>query len=53
MTLVDFDTCYRIVYLRKLHSVTLTYFFGGKFKICISLKWQELAQKYVGDIFRI
>ena len=26
MTLIDFDVCYRMMSLRKLYSVTLTYF---------------------------
>ena len=30
MTFVDFDICNRMVSLRKLYSVTLTYFFNVK-----------------------
>ena len=49
MNFVDFDSCHRMVYMRKLHSVTLTYFFvGKKFKKYIYIKRKEPRAKIRG-----
>ena len=53
VALVDFDIVHRMVQLRKMYSVIFNLLFEGhKFEHFMTLKWIELVQKCVRDIWR-